>query len=354
MFRRTLRSLLAWSLALAPAFSFGQGAWGGASYLDPDSFPRQARAKTDEEGQIVLTHILAQPFPETVMREEKRERIVKEGDVEKIVEEKVAVPATSMRIATYKQEYRVPLTDGIVFDLEGKPVKASAAAARLKKGATVLFASKLMPSYYLTVFKPDTLFLTVGPESQVFEAPMPLPPEEGAAPGEFPPSAPPPITALPDEGHPVPPQVALAKAARNLVLIRSFVKDIEKEKMFLEETADDGTVSKQEFDVETETVTDIERRFPAKSIKATRADGKPVPAAELAKLLASSRCVLLAGDAKKVDPSYLEIVRPDALILHSPKAELAPPKLPPGLAPALPGPIVPAPGTPVPVPEDPR
>src|SRR5205085_2942415 len=84
-----------------------------------------------------------------------------------------------------------------------------------------------------------------------------------------------------------PPQVALAKGAGNLVFIRSHAKDVEKEKMFLEESADDGTVQRQEFDVETETIIDIERRFPAKSIKAIRADGKPVSSADLAKLLAA-------------------------------------------------------------------
>ena len=81
-----------------------------------------------------------------------------------------------------------------------------------------------------------------------------------------------------------------------------------------------GVKKQAPLEIESESIVDIERRFPQDAVKIHRADGKPIAAAELPKLLASDRCVLVSTDGQDVDAKYLEIVRPEALIVVAPMA----------------------------------
>lgn len=352
MHRTPFAWLFTLALLFAPttlfAWQWGHGSYGGGgAFVNPTSQPRQAKATVNGEN-VELEHVASMPVYETAVKEvkEAREKIV---DGEKVVEE-VVVPVTYTvaKMVSVKDVYKVSLKETEFFDMEGKPVDPAKVAARLKMGPTVLFAHRQVPPYYLTVFKPDTLFLVVPMQFDLPGTFIPAPGLEGPdeAPAEGPAPRPEPATpavpapgAGPEEGPGVEPSVVLAKATKDLVTLRSYVKEKSSETALIEEPDEKGAKRKVPISIEVETIVDVEKRYPHKALKAQRADGKAVTTAELNKLLAASRCVLVSGDGEKVAPSFLEIVKPDALILIPPVAE--PPVMsapvpvgPPGVVPA--------------------
>ena len=58
--------------------------------------------------------------------------------------------------------------------------------------------------------------------------------------------------------------------------------------------------------------------LPARTVEAFTADGKAIPAAKLAEMLAKERTVLVARDGKKVDPFYLQLYKEGTIVLVPP------------------------------------
>jgi hypothetical protein len=61
-----------------------------------------------------------------------------------------------------------------------------------------------------------------------------------------------------------------------------------------------------------------EMELPARLVKAYTVDGKAVPAARLAELLARERPVLIASNGRKVDPFHLQLYKEGTLVLVLP------------------------------------
>lgn len=324
MRRARLTWLLALILAYTPATAWswqwgGHGSYGGGgASVNPNSLPRQAKAKVTDEGQIVLQHVASLPVHESIVKEvkETRQRIVNgETKIEEVV---VPVVTTVSKLVNVTQEYKIPLEQAAIFDMEGKPVETAKVTPRLKKGITVLFAMRQIPSYYLTVFKPDTLLVVIEPHALVPPAaPVPAPPEAAppAEPAPVKPAPPPVAPPAPGPSPGIEPTVGLAKATKDLITLRSYVKESSSETALIEEQDETGAKKRYPISIEVESIVDIEKRYPHKAMKAQWADGKEISAADLVKQLAASRCVLVSRDGKKVAAGYLEIVKPDALIL---------------------------------------
>ena len=140
------------------------------------------------------------------------------------------------------------------------------------------------------------------------------------------------------------PRVSLAKGGKDTLALRVYLKDIGSETVL--QTVDLGGVKKEvPASVETESIIDVEKRFPWKVVKVYRTDGQEVAASEFPKLFAASRGVLVSADGQKVDPSQLKIVKPDTLIVVHPIP------VPPAAPMAVSAPVAfPAPAPPAPAP----
>ena len=136
----------------------------------------------------------------------------------------------------------------------------------------------------------------------------------------------------------------MARIADDKLGLRRYVKDISSETAYHEEEVD-GRKKLVPVSIEVESITDVERKYPQDLLKIYRADKKPLTDDELAKLKDTERCVLVSADGKDVDPRYLKIVKPEALIVVAPVSPqipfAAPILIPPPLP--LPTPMPPAP-----------
>ena len=109
----------------------------------------------------------------------------------------------------------------------------------------------------------------------------------------------------------------MARSADAKLGLRSFTKQVSTESAMREITVK-GKKQSAPFSIEVESIVDIERKYPLDAVKVRRADKKPVSEADLAKLLAADRCVLVSTDGQEVDARFLKIVKPDALIVVAP------------------------------------
>jgi hypothetical protein len=140
------------------------------------------------------------------------------------------------------------------------------------------------------------------------------------------------------------PQVSMARIVDDKVGLRRYVKDITSETALREEEVD-GVKKLVPVTIEVESITDVERKYPQDLVKFSRVDKKPLADDEIAKLKDTERCVLVSADGKEIDPKYLKIIKPEALIVITPvapQAQFAPPILTPPTLP-LPTPLPPQP-----------
>jgi len=354
----TLTLVLLLVLPAAARAGHGHGA-----YVDPNAFGQQTQASINDEGVVTLRRTDTFPVYETQYRTEERVRIV-EADGEKREETyTIKVPVIHSKPVHSTFESRVPADKISAFSMAGKPVDADRLKQALKEETTVLVANRKVPGYYLGVYKSDTLLLVVEPQylwhghvrGYAMPAPqggeegevVPPPPPPDAAPAPIvdaprrvaPPPAPAPIAAAPPAKAPaapadalphrappgMAPRVSLAKITGPTLGLRSYLKDVSSQTV-MRKVDVKGVTKEVAVAVETESITDVETRYPQDAVKIVRADGKPLQAGELARLLSSERCVLMSGDGKDVDPSYLKIIRPEALIIVAPIPE---PPMPP-------------------------
>lgn len=358
-------ALVALFAALLPSLSMAMGGQPDV-FFDQNALPKQAKAKLNDEGQIVVKKVESCQAFEEVEKDVpvKQVRKVNGKGVEETVMKKVVTIVC--KTVCYENEFKIPAGEATFFDLDGKPISADAVAKALKKETTILYATRMVPNYYLSIFKPGTLVLKVEPQQMYGEvqaapapapavAPVPAPAAPAAdptAPAKVPAPAAPatapkasaptaedaapapaaPATAAPAVGVPVggdepaqvsvgaPPTLNLAKGIKNKIALRTYVKLLGEEAVPQTVEAN-GEKKTRLVAVETESVVDIEKRYPSVVLKVYRADGKAVPAAELPTLFAASRCVLVSVDGKDVDKAYLEIVKPDTLIVVPPLAQ---------------------------------
>ena len=402
-------ALLAWPAASRVVY--------GGSPIDPSSLGQQVQAKADD-GQILISRSQLQMVYETEVRVETRARLIEVDGEKKEETFTVEVPIMVPRALTVLMQQKVSLESAEAYDMQGKRVDEDQLADALKEERTILLATRKVPRYYLTVYKPDTLLLVIAPQD-LYGPPHPIPPAPllpaGVvpvkpdapptlptlipAPGEAPPKADPPPAApappaapkptaprtLPAPGTPLPgevppalpaparrvpaaaavlgkegapvaaaphlePQVSMARIVDDKLGLRRYIKDLSSETALREEEVD-GVKKQVPVSIEVETITDVERKYPQNLVKIYRADKKPLAEDEIARLKDSERCVLVSSDGKEVDPKYLKIVKPEALIVVAPMTPNQSP-LPPAVgAPPIP---VPAPAPlPVPLPPDP-
>jgi hypothetical protein len=328
-----LAALLTLSVAV-PLAHGGRPSCG--AFIDPGALGQQAQA-TLSDGQVVIQRTMAYMVCETAYKTETRTRTrVDEGG--KTVQEayEVQVPYTICKTVWNKMQFKVAQENVAAFDMQARPVAAEKLAEALKGDTTVLLANRNVAKYYLAVYKPETLLLVVEPQHMIFDAPppppgaAPAPPAEAAAPAAsdaslfivaFQPPAPVPAPAAPvaeaQANLGMEPQVSMAKLANGKLTLRSYMKDTwtDSATRFVDVK---GVKKEVAFEIEQESVVDVERRYPQDAVKIYRADGKPVAAAELTKLLTSDRCVLVSTDGQDVSANYLKIVKPDALIVVAP------------------------------------
>jgi hypothetical protein len=145
-------------------------------YLDPGAFGQQVEAQV-ADGELTIIRTVTSISYETVTKTKTRTRVV-EVDGEKREESiTVEVPVTVPRMEARELKQKLPLAGVQAFDMQGKRVDGDQLGEALKEPRTVLLASRKVPRYYLTIYKPDTLLLVATPQA-VFAAPA----AHGAAP----------------------------------------------------------------------------------------------------------------------------------------------------------------------------
>jgi hypothetical protein len=368
------KTFLSAAAILLLAATFNRPANGGEPYIDPSALGQQAQAKA-ADGQIVISRVQTKMVYEIQTRTEKRTRVV-EVDGEKREEEiAVEVPVTICKPVQTTMQRTIPIETAQAFDMQGQRVEANQLTDALAEGKTVLLATRKVPRYYLTIYRPDTLLLVM-PAHEWQGAPLAgvpmlpaLTPVEGVKPEaprilpaptaptpSAPPEAPrtlpaPVVSAPPAEARALPapaiePQVSMARIVEDKIGLRRYVKDVSTQTA-MRTIEQDGIKKLAPFSIEVESITDVERKYPQAVVKIQRADGKALDDGQQAKLLASDRCVLVSGDGQAIDDKYLKIVKPEALVVIVPPS--APPSPPVKVAPVP----IPAPPPPAPIPASP-
>jgi len=337
---------------------------------DPLSFGVQARAVLNPDGIVRLRFTLQHMVPE--MRE-KLEQVTTEVELDgkkKTVVESVTKRYTVLTMDCYCSERLLPLRSFKATDMSGKPIAPDKLAAALKQETTVLLATRDIAPFYLSVYKPETILLVskelMAPivcmppppgapveapvaRGPVVEVPRPAP-APGPAPAPAPIEAPRPVPAPAPfeapvlEAGPGPnlnstdgqgmagmPSVVLAHKNGATIGLRSYLKDVSF-KTVIAKVEVDGVMKDLHIQICTESVSDIESKYPAAALKITRADKKPITVAEIEQLLAKVQPVLLSADGKGIDAQFLKIVRPEALLVIAPMPEMAPPVAAPARA----------------------
>lgn len=363
-------------LAFLPSVTQGQFDYGGEPKLDPLALPQQARAKVEGD-DVILECVIHQQVYETEIRQfAETYRVEVDGKVETgtVIKE---VPITICRSVAVTEAHVLLAKYLRFWDMTGAPVDSKKGLERLQTGDTVLFADRKVPSYYLSVFKPETLLVQFTPRPVEMSVPKfdmdpSIPPVP--APAEAPPSDPAPVVPAPrtaevpqaaetDEEQPdatgadlppasmpgFPPVLKLATMKDKTISLRQYVKKTTTKSAIVPKKMEDGQVAQVPVSYELEYVQDLEYHYPVAALQVRTADGKEVPETELAKLLAKGRTVLVSADGQPVSANWLKIVRPEALVVVGPP----PPTLTPALDSPAPPETAPAPApapTPIPVP----
>lgn len=347
---RTAIALIAVLWLATPAWA--QHGDSSCGYTSPSAFGQQTQASMDEDGFVSLRRSDLVYVCELQTRQERRTRLVTVDGVQKEEAFTVDVQMCVMKPIANSFQSRVALDKIQAYDMSAKRITEERLAEALEKETTVLLADRKVPAYYLAVYKPDTLLLVVKPQdlygSPVGYAPsveggeVTPPPADGDAPMVVAPMAPVRVPAPAPRPEILPgaaPRVAMAQSKDGKVSLRSYLKDVTKQTV-QGETRENGVTKKVQFEVETESVNDTEVKYPERAVRLQRADGKPVDANDAGKLLATYRNVLVSTDGKDVNPAYLKIVRPDALIIIAP---IPSPTLPGGVVAPAPAPMAPPP-----------
>ncbi|MFN0021773.1 MAG: hypothetical protein ACKVP0_26295 [Pirellulaceae bacterium] len=362
MYWTRLAALAAMALALFPNSSPGQCDSG--MFVDSLAFPQQGMAKVN--GQFVeIEHAISRSVCYIEKHPVTESYTVEVDGKQETRTATKYVEVTKCKQVTVMEKMAFTMELIQVWDTEGAKVDAAKARKRLEAGETVLFANRKVPSYYLSVFKPETLVLQFTPYQVAMPAPGAVP-EPPPAPVPVPRIVPPAAAPVPAPAAPAPrpvpadapsaeapavapavgpsPTVKLAALTKSGIGLRTYVKNVSTNTAMMEKVDGEGKKEMIPYSIETESIQDIELRYPLAALKIMTAEGKEVAEADLPKLLEKPRCVLVSADGQAVSKEWLKIVRPEALIVVPPPA--APPLAISAPAPA-PAPVpVPLPATP--------
>lgn len=356
-------------LFLGLALCFGFSPAHGAPLVEPGALGQQAQATFKAGGELIIKRSITRLIWETKNATETRTRVVEVDGGKREVAYSVQVPIMICKPVTNQLQYNVAAERVQAFDMQGKPVSARELAKALKEETTVLLATRKVPKYYLGIYRADTLQLVVDPMMLAYAStgqgygvptpgPMPQPtapvaprvegsllpvpapvvveqsPVSRRAPVAPQPSraaAPSSPTAASPELKGMEPQVSMARSADSKIGLRTYVKQVNSETS-ARDIVTEGKKKRVDVAVEVISIVDVERKYPLDAVTIRRADKKPLAGADLAKLLATDRCVLVSTDGEEVDARFLKIIKPDALIVVVP---LATPIAPPVAAPPI-------------------
>ena len=364
---------------------------------DPLTFGVQVRAIDAKDGTIKIAHTSQYSVCRPEMKTETRTKTVERDGKQMTFQETVSVTVMVCEQKMSRDERKISLTAIRAFNMAGTPIASALLEEKLRTETTVLLATREIPPFYLSVYKTDAILLVVKPTdfytAQIIGQPgagpvrfgvpatpvVPAPvPGTGGLPGvplPLPPNAPvlpvipapPAIPALPvvpappaipappvipapkttsiafyqpggEEGLVAPnalsPFVVLAQAAKGDVNVRQYVKESGTETIMKEVTVG-ATKRLVKMEIKVERVNDVERQYPLGAVRFVRADKQEVTPEQITQQLVKPTCVLQSADGADVDPRYLQIVRPDALILIPAMKVPQPPQV---IAPAVPVP----------------
>ena len=229
-----------------------------------------------------------------------------------------------------ENRFAINAKDLLVYGLDGKLIDAAVWRKALAKEQAVLFAGfrqvngiieeapkktvslvppqpkkveapikpPVMPSYYKDVFKADTLVLYVNGDDSVE---ITNPPVKGDAP----------------KGQA--PQITLGSYQDGTLRLRHVFDEWGQFLVKVQEKDKDGKIVEITITIKETSQGSRTREIPAKYTKAFDSAGKAVALAQMQKLLAKEKGVVESMSGTTVDPFYLRLVRPDALVLAVPQ-----------------------------------
>jgi hypothetical protein len=132
------------------------------------------------------------------------------------------------------------------------------------------------------------------------------------------------------------PTVQFASWSGHRLALRTYLRDVVKQttSSTIEQNGEQRQI---QTEIEIDSISDIQRTYAPVAVKISRADKKPVTSNQLQNLLSRERAVLVSTNGQPVDPSFLEIVRPDTLVAIPP--QLHPQHMVPAVA--MPAPAAP-------------
>jgi hypothetical protein len=327
---RTLTAALA--LLLLPAATLA-GYGGSGSGPIPAMYVRAVV----KGGRLVVRQF----FTTHKMVKKVRTRQVEEnGKLRPVQEEYTEVVPESHQVVQSFDAARVRATDAV-----GTRVGAEALLDRLREEtpALMLFQGTDLDPRYRTLLKKGTLILSVPRAIPPYDGPKKVPlPDKGPPPEKIKPKEADTSTelevGLPGKEEPIPkpgPKVAgpagppptpagASVDSRGVLAVResSTVATNHTVPRVVEK---DGVKTTQDTRVKEVLLRMRVRSLDVSAVDASRADGSPVSPAMLRQLLRKEVPVLVSQDGRPVDPYYLEVIRPDALVLVLPTPEPTPP-----------------------------
>ncbi len=311
-----LRMFVSTSVLAAAGWLLAPAALAGHTGDSLDGLPRPAFARVNDTGEVVIATTGSFPHFVTKVRKETRVREVIVDGQKRTEQYEVEVPYTQATTVCMPIVQNWSRGDVRAREVSGKEVPYEELLTRLKQPTPVLFATRDVPPDQLTVFKPETLLLvTPDPKTVAQRAPLPVPapvPQAGAA-------------AVPAPATPATPAptIRLASAQNDMLTLRIQVRTRATTTGY-QQIVTEGNTQLAPVQIEHATVLQSGQRMPLPAVGVYNVQGEALDAAQVAEALSAERLVLVSSDGGKVDPAYLQIVKPDTLVLAPPTT--APPQ----------------------------
>lgn len=321
--------LIATLLALSTVTAYAQDQFGRNA-------PVQQLVRATEDGQLELLVLACRCMPVT-KTESYTVKVPVEvnGKKEFKTEEKLR---TICEMVTESEVYAAPLDVNQlkVFETDGRPVDVKTLVRRIKKPTLVVMANdgKMVAPYYAGVFKPGTLI--IAPQAGGGDGPPPLSAANEARISPI--RVVSQVEAKPEARPPVPGEVP---AAVNLKLGIDLPKSLPPTMLYAR-VPEAGKINLRHYSEsvgEREFATEIKKQgvpetvlmkqlqkftrseaiqLDLSEVQATTADAKPLNAQALTEKLKKATVVLASSMGQKVDPFWLQNVKPDVVVLIPP------------------------------------
>ncbi len=270
-----------------------------------NSLPQPVFASINDNGVVVTatTKFVSKVVRQLTTRVNTRE-IVVDGQTHQQSYE-VTVPVSAY-VTAHQPVIHTWSQDNLqVREVSGKEISYEELSKRLQQATLALFAAQEPSPNQLTAFKPETLLLIARDPNTVQHFPMsavaPTPQLDGAA-------------APPDSAAPT---VRRAYVQNGMLTLHIQVRTRMTTTVY-RQSMNEGDTQKELVPIELATAFQSGQRMPFSAVEVYNAQGEALDAAQAAAALSTERCVLVSTDGGKVDPAYLQIVRPDALVVVPP------------------------------------